>query len=274
MLINRILITKVLSMKFNGNSVTFEIKVYENDWKFILTGDYLDKIIARCNYSFNYKILLINNVDDVEEVKKYAEKKINKGIINQYFVVDEYINNALNYFNIEKNSFNDGYCYSIAELVGIYLCKTDYLLHFSSDSFLEENTVNWIDKAINIFNENEDVIVANPVWNFAYNEANNESIGIIEDFYDGYGFSDQCYLIRMDVFKNQIYNEKNIDSDRYPTYGGELFEKRVDSFMRNHKKLRITSKEISYIHKNFPKIYNKLFGNLYFMFVAFRRLKL
>lgn len=256
------------------NNITFEIKVYENDWKFLLIGNYLDNIIARCNYNFKRKILLINNVNDIEKVKKYAERKVKNGIIDEFFVVEEYSNNALNYFNIEKDSFNGGYYYSIAELVSIYLCKTDYLLHFSSDSFLENKKVNWIDKAINIFKENNDIIVANPVWNFAYNEAVNESIDEMEDFYVGYGFSDQCYLIRMDVFKNQIYNEKNIDSDRYPTYGGELFEKRVDSFMRNHKKLRITSKEISYIHKNFPKKYNKLFDKLYSMFVTFERLKL
>ncbi|MDP3353984.1 MAG: hypothetical protein Q8S44_09610 [Flavobacteriaceae bacterium] len=261
-------------MKFNENSVTFEIKVYENDWKFILTGDYLDKIIARCNYNFKKKVLLINNVLDLKKVIKYADKKMAKGIIDEYYIVEDYVNDALTYFNIEKDSFKEGYYYSIAELVGIYLCKTDYLLHFSSDSFLESKKVNWIDKAINIFKENEDVIVANPVWNFAYNEANNESIGIIEDFYVGYGFSDQCYLIRMDIFKNQIYNEKNIDSDRYPTYGGELFEKRIDSFMRNYKKLRITSKEISYVHKNFPKKNIKLFDKLYFGFIAFKRLKL
>jgi hypothetical protein len=256
------------------NSVTFEIKVYENDWKYLLIGDYLDEIISRCDYNFKKKYLFINNVKDLKEVKKYADIKVKNEIIDDYYIVDDYANEALKYFNLEKGSFDGGYYYSISELVSIYLCKTDYLLHFSSDSYLEESQINWIDKAITIFKQRDEVIVANPTWNFAYEEAKKESFSEIDDFYVSYGFSDQCYLIRMDVFKKQIYSEKHIDSERYPKYGGELFEKRVDSYMRNHKKLRITSKEISYIHKNFKKKYNMLFDKIYFRFVAFRRLKL
>ena len=235
------------------NDVTFEIKVYENDWEHLLIGEYLDKIIGLCNYDFKKKYLFINNVTNLNEVKKYADIKVKNGIIDEYFVVYDYVKEALKYFNIEKESFKNGYYYSISELVSIYLCQTNYLLHFSSDSYLDESQVNWIDKAITIFKERDDIIVANPVWNFAYKEAKKESLTEMDDFYVGYGFSDQCYLIKTNVFKEQIYNEKHIDSDRYPKYGGELFEKRVDSFMRNHKKLRITSKEISYIHKNFTK---------------------
>lgn len=254
------------------SNVTFEIKLYENDWKFLLIGDYLDKIIARCNYNFERKVLFINNVNDIEKVKKYADKKIIKGVIDEYIVVEDFVKAALKYFNVNDESFNGGYFYSIAELVSIYLCKTDYLLHFSSDSYLEESKVNWIDKAINVFKENKDIIVANPVWNFAYNEAKQESLYEMEDFFVGHGFSDQCYLIRIDVFKNQIYNEKNIKSGRYPQYGGELFEKRVDSFMRNHNKLRITSKEISYIHKNFPKKNMSLLDSIFLKFSLNKRL--
>lgn len=241
------------TVKERDYSVTFEIKVYENDWEYLLKGDYLAKIISRCNYNFKKKILFINNVKDVNLVKKFADKKIEEGVLDRYYVVEDFSNETLNYFDIQKESFYGGYYYSISELVSIYLCETDYLLHFSSDSYLEESQVNWIDEAIGVFQEREDVIVANPVWNFAYEEAKNESISEMADFYLGYGFSDQCYLIRMDVFKKNIYNEKHPDSERYPKYGGELFEKRVDSFMRNHKKLRLTSKKISYIHKNFPK---------------------
>ena len=39
-------------------------------------------------------------------------------------------------------------------------------------------------------------------------------------------------------FKAPIYNEANPVSERYPKYGGETFEKRVDSWIRNHKYLR------------------------------------
>jgi hypothetical protein len=241
-----------------NHNVTFETKVYENDWEYILKGNYLDKVIARCNYKFKKKVLFINNVKDIKKVKKYADKKVIQGVIDMYFVVEDYENEALNYFNIDKESFKEGYYYSISELVSIYLCETEFLLHFSSDSFLEVSMVNWIDDAIKIFKENNDIIVANPTWNFAYKQVEKESISEIDDFYISYGFSDQCYLIKSEVFKKQIYNEDNIASTRYPKYGGELFEKRVDSFMRNHNKLRITSRKVSYMHINFPKSNNFL----------------
>jgi len=246
-------------------NVTFEIKVYENDWEYILKGSYLEKIICRCNYTFKRKVLFINNVNNLEKVKKYAEKKVLKGVIDEYFVVNLYEQEALSYFNIKKESFRGGYYYSIAELVSIYLCETKYLLHFSSDSFLTKKNMNWIDDAIKIFKENDDVIVANPTWNFDYKQAKKESLFEIDDFYVSYGFSDQCYLIKTNVFKKQIYSENHIDSLRYPIYGGELFEKRVDSFMRNNNKLRITSKKVSYIHINFPKCKNWL-KKVYFKF--------
>ena len=107
--------------------------------------------------------------------------------------------------------------------------------------------------AIEIMERNPDIIVANPTWNYKWNEAKAESQSELDDFYVGYGFSDQCYLINTEVFKQKIYNYHHLDSERYPEYGGELFEKRVDSYMRCHNKYRITHKSISYVSKNITK---------------------
>jgi hypothetical protein len=95
------------------------------------------------------------------------------------------------------------------------------------------------------------IIVANPVWNFGYDEAKEIAFKEDEDWYYGYGFSDQCYLINPINFNKPIYNEHNPASGRYPDYGGESFEKRVDSYMRNNKLGRITNKYISYIHSKY-----------------------
>ena len=228
--------------------VTFETKVYENDWAFILKGNYLDRMIERCNYNFSKRILIINNKG---LVKKYAEKKVSNNVIDSYYFVDDYASGALKHFNIKRDSFKKGYYYSISELVGIYLCKSKYLLHFSSDSIIEPSKVNWIDKAIQLMESNNNIIVANPAWNKDMNQVKNESILETQNFFISFGFSDQCYLINSNIFKREIYNEKNMASERYPKYGGELFEKRVDSYMRNNDLYRITSKEVSYIHENF-----------------------
>ena len=242
----------------NISSVTFETKVYENDWEYILKGNYLKKIISNNNYNFDRRIVLINNVRNVEKVKKYAQLKVIEGVIDAFYVVEGYAHEALTLLNLSKDSFNGGYYYSIAELVSIYLCETDFLLHYSSDSFIVRTDVNWIDCAKKIFSQRNDILVANPTWNFRFNEAKKESIAQIDDFYLGFGFSDQCFLIRTNDFRQKIYNEKHLDSQRYPLYGGELFEKRVDSYMRLNNKYRITHKKNTYVSLNFPKIKNKI----------------
>lgn len=233
--------------------VTFETKCYENDWELMLKTDYLKTMIERCNYNFEKKVLYLNNISDLNSAMNAAELAVEKKIIDEYYIVENYAAAALEYFGIDIDSFNGGYYYSIAELVGIYLCKTPYLLHFSSDSFMERTAVNWIKDSIYYMEGNEKLIVANPLWNFKFHEAKNESIGNDIKCFFGQGFSDQCYLIRTDIFKEKIYNQKHPYSERYPVYGGELFEKRVDAFMRNFDFYRLTHKGCSYISQNIPK---------------------
>jgi hypothetical protein len=240
-------------------NITFETKCYENDWEYLLKTHHLEKMIENCNVNFQSKQLIINNVEEPEEVRRYAEKKIKKNVIDAYYFVEDYIDEALKYFDIDKNSFGTGYYYSSAELVGLFLSKTKYHLHFASDSFMQKkHNSRWIIDACNILENHLEYIVANPAWNFKYNEAESESIGkTINGFYIGLGFSDQCYLVRTNDFKQKIYNYRHTFSERYPKYGGELFEKRIDSYMRIKNLHRITSIHESYIHRNFPKTNTK-----------------
>ncbi|RXG12328.1 hypothetical protein [Leeuwenhoekiella aestuarii] len=256
--------------------ITFETKVYENDWRFLLKTNYLDKMIDRCNCNFNHKYLFINNVNDLKKVEYYAQKKVDQGVISEYFIVGKYATKALDYFGIVQASFKGGYYYSIAELVSIFICQTDYLLHFSSDSYLPFNNNQWIMEAIGILQGNKHIIAANPVWNFNFKEAESESFNEINNFYVSQGFSDQCYLIKVADFKGKFYNKTNSYSKRYPDYGGESFEKRVDSYMREENLFRITSKTDSYIHKNFSqkRFFNLINSSYYRNIVVKKRLKL
>ena len=233
--------------------VTFETKCYENDWEYILKTNYLNKMIENCNFNFDCRNIIINNVKQRDVVEYYAQKKVNEKTVTAFYFVDDYIEDALEFFGIEKESFNGGYCYSSAELVGLYVAKTKYLLHFSGDSFLpKRDRNNWIAEACGILENDQEIVAANPRWyefDREWKEAKENRIG---NFYLGYGFSDQCYLVKADVFRAKIYDFKHPNSERYPKYGGELFEKRVDSYMWVNEKQRITSINESYIHTNFP----------------------
>jgi hypothetical protein len=230
--------------------VTFETKCYEQDWIHLLQTPRLENMIRYHLFQFKESILYINNVEDPDEVEFFAEKLVQDGILTSYVRVDQYAEEALDFFGISKDSFMGGYYYSISELVSIYLAKTEYVLHYSSDSILERPLV-WVSQALEKMDSDSRIKVANPTWNHCYGEAKYESLEEDANFYIGYGFSDQCYLIRTDDFRARIYQEKHPMSERYPAYGGELFEKRVDAWMRMHEYLRITYKHGSYLHRNF-----------------------
>lgn len=235
-------------------TITLETKVWENDWELILKTSRLKELVNRCKHQFDKKILYINNVKDPLEVESYAQRWIDKGVIDQFVHVHEHADAALAFFNLSKEKLGKGYYYSIAELVSIYLTETTHLLHFSSDAIPEKNIpLNWLNQGIQILQENPQIKVFNLTWDKKYNEAQNESVSEDSNAYLGYGFSDQMYLIRTADFKAHIYEEVNAASERYPSYGGELFEKRVDSWMRNHQFLRATYKHGSYLHQNFTK---------------------
>ena len=212
-------------------TITFETKCWESDWVSIIkNGGYQRKLMSFNNVTFDKKILIINNVNDPNLVCNESDKLVSEGVIDEWYLVDDYKDTVLDKFEIPEQSFNGGYYYSISELVSIHVTKTDYLLHLSSDSNVElNNSTEWINEGINIMESNKNVICANPVWNHSYNNAKSDSNGVEDDnwFYIQ-RFSDQCYLIPQKYFDHPIYNEKNYLSDMYyPKYGGELFEKRV-----------------------------------------------
>jgi hypothetical protein len=234
-------------------TVTFETKCYENDWEYLLKTDRLRKMIGSCHYDFDVIMLSINNVADHRTVRRYAEKLLSQGLITTITNVEEHADEALRFFESDRSSFDGGYYYSIAELVAIYLCKTDYLLHFSSDSIMW-NDEEWIGAAVDMMENDRRIAVANPTWNNKYHRAKEASYAENDDFYIANGFSDQCYLIRTSVFRAPIYNETNdICDSAFPAYGGNSFEKKADAYLRNHGYLRITHKKASYRHKNFSR---------------------
>ena len=246
---------KITLQKWNiSMSITFETKVWEKDYQIILKSGRIQKMIDRCHYPFEQKKLFINNVIDIVKVQKLADKLVSQSVIDQYVVVDDFAKEALDFFELSKESLGRGYYYSIAELVSIYLCNTKYLLHFSGDSIpMRNSNYKWLHILIKKLESNPQIGVANLLWNQKEEEAIQESIEHDPQFCIGYGFSDQMYLIRTDEFRRPIFNEINEKSNHYPSYGGELFEKRVHSYMLNHERFRATYLGTSYKHRNFSK---------------------
>jgi hypothetical protein len=130
------------------------------------------------------------------------------------------------------------------------------VLYFMSDC-LPETVSDWIPKALALLESSPQVRVANLLWEGKTAEARAEAEYETDNFFIGYGFSDQCYLVRTSDFRAPIYGHWHPSSARYPTYVHDGFERRVDSWMRNEGYLRATYRHASYQHRNLPPTFSQ-----------------
>ncbi|MBX7066917.1 MAG: hypothetical protein K1X28_06780 [Parachlamydiales bacterium] len=227
--------------------VTFATSCWERDWRTILLDpEYLSKRqIGNHLYPFCEKILIINNVEDLGLVERIAQGKVDEGLLTRYVVARD----VLESFGLKRSDFNEWQYYNaLAPLMAIYEARGDYLLYLTGDVSLKK-PVDWIDKAIRFMEKRPAVKVANLTWNDNYREARKESYRSTWNFYVAKeGFSDQMFLVNTDEFKRPIYGEIRADGAHYPR--GDVFEKRIFSYMKNRGWERITYKRGSYVHED------------------------
>jgi len=229
-----------------NNLITFETKCWEQDWEYIIKEGYEEKLAPFYGYKFANKHLIINNVKNLSLVCEEAEKLKSRGVIDNWYVVSNYENETLKFFNIERDSFidkgADGYYYSIAELVSIYVLKTKYLLHFSSDSILKTNGSDWLSNSIELMETNNNLVCVTPYW---HND--NSHTGI--DY--SCRFSDQCFFKKADVFKKPIYNTLDCVDGMFPKHGGNSFERRVYSYLYNNLDTQLIATDYNHYYHHY-----------------------
>ena len=254
-------------------SVTFETKCWEKDYKFVLNEEYLRNKIANCNYNFDRKVIIINNVNNREDVVKYAKTLQKKSIIDTYYFVDDYVDQVLEYFHLTKESFinqkGNGYYYSISELTSIYLCETDYIFHFASDVEMKTSYKSWISEALHLLESTDSYIAARPTFNGKFYYEDQKKEYELDKWFVGYWFTDHCYLAKMSVLKNpEVYHEDNDLTCRcYPPYGGRDFEYMIDAYIRNHNLYILTSKTVAYQHTNWSQERKRHTLKVYYYYV-------
>lgn len=230
--------------------ITFETKIWEGDWQKVLRPECIGVNFKRCYAPTMMRVVMINNVVHPEAILKKCQDAFRDGLTDSYIKVDNFANVVLEHFGLKKADFGDGYRYSIAELVSAYVCNTPYLLHFSGDSMVADETPeDWLETGVKVLESRPDVAVFNLPWNRKHDEVAQEASDEDDDYYYGYGFSDQMYLVRTADFVKPIYSHTHEDTFRH--HHGEIFEKRVDAWMRTTKRLRATLKVGSYIHPTY-----------------------
>ena len=242
-------------------TVSFATACWERDWKLILLDpDYLRvRQIGNHCFPFAERILIINNVENLAAVKAAAQTKVDEGVLTRWVVAEE---GVLSPFHLKRSDFQVGpdaphypgvnadwiYYNALAPLSAICACRSDYLLYMTGDVRLDA-PVDWIGKALRRMEKNRAIKVANLTWNHNYGEAKAESFRTTWNFYDAKeGFSDQLFLVRRSDFRQPIYGEIRPDSHHFPR--GDVFEKRVFSYMKNRGWIRMTYRRGSYTHEN------------------------
>ena len=241
----------------NNPGVSFFTCCYKADWEFFLKEGRLKEMIERCNHNFASRNLIINNVDDKQEVVKYAELAVQDNVIDNYFFSEEYAGHVLEKFAIKRKDFRldgfDGYWYSIAPLTAIYLCSTTYILYFMGDCILSKKyDVDWIEDAIKQL-QPQAVFCVTPLWNYYDERVEGDLLLNDGDYAYDQGFSDQCFLAETQKLNGQIYNEYNTSSERFPIYGGNHFERRIFCYINNRDYRRCVIKNIMYTHEKLLK---------------------
>lgn len=227
--------------------VTFATCCWERDWRQILLDpEYLAvRQIGNHRFPFAERLLIINNVSDLEAVKRAAQMQVDRGVLTRYVVAED----VFAFFGLKRADFNEWQYYNaLAPLSAIFHCRSGYLLYLTGDVYLKR-PVEWIPKALRFMEKRPEARVANLAWNDNYGEVKKESYRRTWNFFVAKeGFSDQMFLVRRDDFRAPIYSEVRADGAHYPR--GDVFEKRVFSYMKNRQWERITFGRGSYTHEN------------------------
>lgn len=267
-------------MNKDFGEVTLASNVYEKTYRLILNGDWGERLfLYNIDFSkiISKKISTITDVDNVGELElllnravdgklfdKYlwCEDKITflqeiwKGIDRKSFI-DRYINHRKLIMNIRERRpmlqgviiSGDGYWYSLPAITAIGCCETRWLLYVEADCYLDrENITDWLLKSIELMSKHDEFICSNPRWD-TIDVIKSEAIDDIGDFFVSAGFSNNCFLVDADRLRSipDLFCYKTRDTKkRYPTYGGNCFERRFNAYMQKKGLKRLTYKYCLY----------------------------
>jgi hypothetical protein len=226
--------------------VELVINAFERNYRSVLAAGFFTGIERQNSFRFSRRVALINNVADVEDARARAETLVASGELNAHHVVSERLPEALRMAGLRRKDLGRLLHYSDCSLVAVTLEGSPWLLYWDPDIYLEQPR-DWITPSLDRMDSDRRLMVANPLWEDPTLEATTQELD--GDFAIGQGFSDQVYLVRREEFAAPIYSQRCIARYRYPVSAVcDVFEARVDSWMRHHGRLRLTYLPARYRH--------------------------
>jgi len=223
------------------------VSTFERTRDAVLTPGFFSTIEKDNCRTFDEKILLINNVENQDSAAAGATRLLESGEITSFHFVAGHLDSVLSAAGLRLSDLQPMIHYSDHDLVGPFLVRSPYMLHWDADVVMRE-PANWVDEGCDLLACRDDVLVVNacgPNWT----TKSELTVGALGPFSLSYGFSDQLWLVRSEDFRRPIYNYSAPASARYPSsHVCRIFEERVDSYMRRTRRLRATHLETPYAH--------------------------
>ena len=205
-------------------------------------------IAAQTQYPFASVIVLINNVLHRAESENMAQALVDEQEIDQYFFVEDLLPSALEAVGLTHQDLEPIPHYTDWALVMAYISQSEYCVHWDAEVKLISGG-DWISPSIDLMGSCRGVFATNPSWTNDLDRVQKESSFLVGEFFVGYGFSDQIFLVRPSQLRTNIYRYWCLASVRYPLSAiGRIFEQRIDSFMRHRRLLRATYAPVVYEH--------------------------
>ncbi len=229
-----------------NNHVDLVVNTFERTYRNVLCPGFFNSIEESNCYKFTNRVVLINNVDDIQDAKHRAQLLLNNGEIDAYYFVHEHLDTALSQTRLTRNDLRPFSYFLDWAIVAVTLPGSQWLVHWDAEVELK-TPINWIDTTISMMESDRRILIANPNWN--RDGIHSEAREYKGEFALGYGMSDQVFLVRRAELAKPIYNYFCPASLRYPlSHVMGIFEKRLDAYMRRTGRLRATYLPATYIH--------------------------
>ncbi len=235
------------------------VNCFERDYRRVLAPGFMKAKAGQFQFPFERVVVTLNNITDSAGAVHLAQEATRRGEIDEYIEVAAALPRALETCGLVIRDLGLVRHYMDFALVAVACAAPHYVLYCCAEVDLL-TPFDWISDAVAKLEADPRLLVANPSWASDPDGAQREALRRDGDHWVGVGFSDQCFLADAGRLAAPIYHYKHEAGGRYPMSDlGDIFEKRVDAYMRHHKLLRISDARVFYSHagiegKGYPKL--------------------
>jgi hypothetical protein len=239
--------------------ISLFVNCFERDYREVLAPGFMKAKAAQFRHPFTRRVVTINNVTDCTDALTRAAEAVKRGEIDAFLEVDKMLPAALKLCGVTLRQLGPVKHYTDFALVAVVNAAPGFLLYCCAEVDLVE-ACDWITPALEKLSSDPKYLIANPAWGTSLAGVEREALFKSGEYFVGHGFSDQCFLVDASRLAKDVYGFSHPSGDRYPlSQMGEVFEQRVDAYMRHAGLLRLTDPRVSYLHKGaeglgYPKL--------------------